>query len=388
MDLLTNFWQLFVLSAPWLMLGLFLAGLINVYLPANFLQRHLGKEGFWTTVKAAFIGAPMPLCSCGVIPAAVGLRRAGASKSATTSFLVSTPETGVDSVSVSYVLLGPFMAIIRPIAAITSAITAGVLVGKESKPEATPTQPSSSGCCAEKTPQPRTSCCTNKQQAPVSQVPTQVQQADKTAPASCCSSRSKATKEPSFMAKFKQAVHFSTTKLLNDTAMWLMIGLFFAALVQTYVPASYLSQWGSGLLAMTVMVLISIPMYICATASTPVAAGLLIAGVSPGAVLVFMLAGPATNIATLGVVGKELGKRAIIAYLSGVIGVALAFGYLTDWLVARFDFAVSPLVGHQHELMAPWLSQSLAVILLLLLLRLVWLKLRAWQAPAQHHDNA
>ncbi|MCG7544559.1 SO_0444 family Cu/Zn efflux transporter [Pseudoalteromonas sp. MM17-2] len=388
MDLLTNFWQLFVLSAPWLMLGLFLAGLINVYLPANFLQRHLGKEGFWTTVKAAFIGAPMPLCSCGVIPAAVGLRRAGASKSATTSFLVSTPETGVDSVSVSYVLLGPFMAIIRPIAAITSAITAGVLVGKEPKPEATPTQPSSLSCCAEKTPQPRTSCCTNKQQAPVSQVPTQVQQADNTAPASCCSSRSKATKEPSFMAKFKQAVHFSTTKLLNDTAMWLMIGLFFAALVQTYVPASYLSQWGSGLLAMTVMVLISIPMYICATASTPVAAGLLIAGVSPGAVLVFMLAGPATNIATLGVVGKELGKRAIVAYLSAVIGVALAFGYLTNWLVARFDFAVSPLVGHQHELMAPWLSQSLAVILLLLLLRLVWLKLRAWQAPAQHHDNA
>ncbi|QFU04023.1 putative permease [Pseudoalteromonas sp. THAF3] len=388
MDLLTNFWQLFVLSAPWLMLGLLLAGLINVYLPANFLQRHLGKEGFWTTVKAAFIGAPMPLCSCGVIPAAVGLRRAGASKSATTSFLVSTPETGVDSVSVSYVLLGPFMAIIRPIAAITSAITAGVLVGKESKPEATPIQTSSPSCCAERTPQPSTSCCTNKQQAPASQAPTQAQQADNTAPASCCSSRSKATKEPRFMAKFKQAVHFSTTKLLNDTAMWLMIGLFFAALVQTYVPASYLSQWGSGLLAMTVMVLISIPMYICATASTPVAAGLLIAGVSPGAVLVFMLAGPATNIATLGVVGKELGKRAIVAYLSAVIGVALAFGYLTDWLVARFDFAVSPLVGHQHELMAPWLSQSLAVILLLLLLRLVWLKLRAWQAPAQHHDNA
>lgn len=388
MDLLTNFWQLFVLSAPWLMLGLFLAGLINVYLPANFLQRHLGKEGFWTTVKAAFIGAPMPLCSCGVIPAAVGLRRAGASKSATTSFLVSTPETGVDSVSVSYVLLGPFMAIIRPIAAITSAITAGVLVGKEPKPEATPTQTSSPSCCAEKTPQPSTSCCTNKQQAPASQAPTQAQQADNTTLASCCSSRSKATKEPSFMAKFKQAVHFSTTKLLNDTAMWLMIGLFFAALVQTYVPASYLSQWGSGLLAMTVMVLISIPMYICATASTSVAAGLLIAGVSPGAVLVFMLAGPATNIATLGVVGKELGKRAIVAYLSAVIGVALAFGYLTDWLVARFDFAVSPLVGHQHELMAPWLSQSLAVILLLLLLRLVWLKLRAWQAPAQHHDNA
>ena len=131
MTLFNNFNALFVISAPWLLLGLFIAALINVYLPENFLNRHLGKEGMLTTVKAALIGAPMPLCSCGVIPAALGLRRAGASKSATTAFLVSTPETGVDSISVSYVLLGPFMASIRPIAAVSSAITAGVLVGKE-----------------------------------------------------------------------------------------------------------------------------------------------------------------------------------------------------------------------------------------------------------------
>jgi len=124
MILLNNFVQLFVISAPWLLLGLFIAGIINTYLPKGFLQKHLGKEGLATTIKAAFIGAPMPLCSCGVIPAALGLRRAGASKSATTAFLVSTPETGVDSISVSYVLLGPFMAIIRPIAAICSAIVA------------------------------------------------------------------------------------------------------------------------------------------------------------------------------------------------------------------------------------------------------------------------
>jgi hypothetical protein len=129
--LIDNFWQLFVISAPWLLLGLFIAGLIKVYLPKNFLIKHLGKEGFVSTVKAALIGAPMPLCSCGVIPAALGLRRAGASKSATTAFLVSTPETGVDSISVSYVLLGPFMAVIRPIAAITSAIVAGLLVGRD-----------------------------------------------------------------------------------------------------------------------------------------------------------------------------------------------------------------------------------------------------------------
>ncbi len=411
MDLIINFWQLFVLSAPWLMLGLALAGLLNVYLPANFLHRHLGKEGFWTTVKAALIGAPMPLCSCGVIPAAVGLRRAGASKSATTSFLVSTPETGVDSVSVSYVLLGPFMAVIRPIAAICSAITAGLLVGKESeqeqkgsvaqttqeKPSSCASQSRAETCCSsrseEQEPVP-TSCC-----ASASNADTATQQPDQATnisesnsscctpkvdakQSSCCSTKANSLPTESALAKLKRALHFSATKLLSDTAVWLMIGLFFAALVQTYVPASYLSQWGSGLLAMTVMVLISIPMYICATASTPIAAGLLLAGVSPGSVLVFMLAGPATNIATLGVVGKELGRRAIVAYLSAVIGVALLFGFLTDFLVSEYSIEVIPLAGHHHEVLPHWLSQSSAVILALLLLRLVWLKFQPNMVPS------
>lgn len=281
MDLLNNFWQLFLLSAPWLMLGLLIAGLLNVYLPANFLNKHLGKEGFLTTVKAALIGAPMPLCSCGVIPAAIGLRRAGASKGATTAFLVSTPETGVDSVSVSYVLLGPFMSIIRPIAAICSAIVAGVLVGRDT--DRLQTKPAADA-------QTKTSCCASKTAEPKVQT-------------SCCDKPNKALQ--SQWQKVQQAISFSCNKLLSDTMVWLMIGLFFAALVQTYVPESFLTQWGSGIVAMLVVILISIPMYICATASTPIAAGLLLSGVSPGAVLVFMLAGPATNIATLGVVANE-----------------------------------------------------------------------------------
>ncbi|WP_394192653.1 SO_0444 family Cu/Zn efflux transporter [Pseudoalteromonas atlantica] len=366
MDLINNFWQLFLLSAPWLMLGLFIAGVLNVYLPANFLNKHLGKEGFWTTVKAALIGAPMPLCSCGVIPAAIGLRRAGASKSATTAFLVSTPETGVDSVSVSYVLLGPFMAIIRPIAAITSAIVAGVLVGRETKinsntvDNVTAEPNSQASCCASKDkPKPETtSCCSSTSQP--SAKPKQ---------SSCCAS--KQVTAPTQWQKIQQAIKFSCNKLLSDTMTWLMIGLFFAALVQTFVPESFLSQWGSGLLAMTVVILISIPMYICATASTPIAAGLLLSGVAPGAVLVFMLAGPATNVATLGVVASELGKRAVAAYLIGVMGVAIAFGFLTDYLVAQYGFVVSPMLGHEHEILPYWFSLVCGLILMVLMLRLV-----------------
>ena len=442
MDLLNNFWQLFLLSAPWLMLGLLIAGLLNVYLPANFLNRHLGKEGLWTTIKAAFIGAPMPLCSCGVIPAAIGLRRAGASKSATTAFLVSTPETGVDSVSVSYVLLGPFMAIIRPIAAVCSAIAAGVLVGKDHeihsqhKHQAATADDNSAGCCSSNTAaevKKESSCCSSNTAAEVKKEPScccSNTSAEVKKEPSCCSSNTSAEvkkepsccsrntsaeikKEPSCcssnasaevkkepsgfstedsasikadrccksekpslsiesrVAKFKRAIRFSCNKLLEDTMVWLVIGLFFAALVQTYVPESYLSQWGSGIFAMLVVILISIPMYICATASTPIAAGLLLSGVSPGAVLVFMLAGPATNIATLGVVGKELGKRAVFAYLTGVIGMALLFGFLTDYLVDEFGFVVAPMMGTEHEVLPHWLSLASGIILAILMLRLV-----------------
>lgn len=391
-ELVFNFWQLFLVSAPWLLLGLILAGLLNVFIPKDLLQRHLGQEGFWTTVKAALIGAPMPLCSCGVIPAAVGLRRAGGSKSATTAFLVSTPETGVDSISVSYVLLGPFMAIIRPIAAVCSAITAGVLVGKEK--QLTPssaavasavsccaggaaTQPPSS-CCdtstassgVETTSSATASCCTAQSQESVSCSSS----GNTSSESSCCGSKNP-TESNGLAAKLTAAVKFSCNKLLSDTAVWLLIGLFFAALVQTFVPESFLSQWGSGILAMTVMILISIPMYICATASTPIAAGLLLAGVSPGAVLVFMLAGPATNIATIGVVGKELGQRAVLAYLTGVIAVAVVFGFITDFLVERFGFVVTPMIGEEHQLLPDWLTLAMGLLLAALLLRLAILNL-------------
>ncbi|BBN82464.1 permease [Pseudoalteromonas sp. A25] len=398
MELVINFWQLFLLSAPWLILGLLLAGLLNVFIAKDFLQRHLGQEGLWTTIKAALIGAPMPLCSCGVIPAAIGLRRAGGSKSATTAFLVSTPETGVDSISVSYVLLGPFMAVIRPIAAVSSAIVAGVLVGKEKKPkpvneqtaEATSTasvlHTTSHHSCDATKPQSnivQPSCCTPKEAALVHAsccddksivneknsdccAPEQKQDSSD----SCCASDT-TSQAQTLMDKLVQAVKFSSNKLLSDTMVWLMIGLFFAALVQTYVPESFLSQWGSGVLAMLVVILISIPMYICATASTPIAAGLIMAGVSPGAVLVFMLAGPATNIATLGVVAKELGKRAVVAYLGAVIGVAILFGFLTDFLVSEYGFTVEPMHQIQHEVLPHWLTLLSAWVLLVLMARLI-----------------
>lgn len=382
--IVVNFIELFVISAPWLLLGLVLAGMIKVFVPADFMSKHLGKEGIWTTVKAAVFGAPLPLCSCGVIPAALGLRRSGASKSATTAFLVSTPETGIDSVSVSYVLLGPFMAVIRPIAAVSSGVVAGLLVGKDDVNAEPATKDKASNeptsCCVSKKEviEEKSSCCSAKEPPKVEKTTSCCAPKDepKEEASSCCASdhdhshhehhASPATS--SLISKLGKGIHYAANDLLKDTAGWLLIGLFFAALIQTFVSPDFLAQYGQGIFAMVIMIMISIPMYICATSSTPIAAGLLLSGVSPGAVLVFMLAGPATNIATLGVVKNELGNRAVIAYLIGVMGTAIAFGLLTDWLVDSYGFVAQPQIHQHHEMMPIAISYGLAAILAVLIL--------------------
>jgi len=318
-------------------LGLFVAGMMRAFLPSDLLAKHLGEPGLMSTVKAALIGAPLPLCSCGVIPAAVGLRRAGASKAATTSFLIATPETGVDSISVSYAMLGPFMAIVRPVAAIVSAITAGLLVGSD-----------------EKKPEPVKKACCCKPKEPVKEV-------------SCCSKIEKPVGK-SISSKLKDGIRFTCIDLVKDITLWLIVGLVFAAIVKTYVPNEFLAQWGDGFLAFVVMALIGVPMYICATASTPIAAGLLFSGVSPGAVLVFMLVGPATNLATMGLVKVELGTRALFAYLTGVVGVGFAFGYLTNYIAKRGHIDVAAQVEHVHAMGASPLHYALSVVLAVLML--------------------
>ena len=327
MNFLSNFLQLFMESAPWLLLGFFIAGIIQSLIPKDFLTKHLGGTGKWTTIKAAFIGAPLPLCSCGVVPAALGLRKAGASKNATVSFLVATPETGVDSISVTYALMGPVLAIVRPIAAITSGIVAGLLVGN------IPDSPDNKAS-------PVKSCCKSK--APIAE-----------------------TSLP-LLTKLKNGLVFSYIDMLKDIAFWLLLGLIFAAAIKTWVPASFLLQWGDGFLAFVVMTLVGIPMYICATASTPIAAGLLFSGMSPGAVLVFMLAGPATNIGTMGIIYKELGRKSLMAYLSGVILVSYAFGFALNALLANSELTI---LHHQpHDMATSPLHMIAAAVLAVLLL--------------------
>lgn len=354
LSFIDNFWQLFVLSAPWLLVGLVVAAVMKAWIPLDWLQKQLGGEGIKSVIKGALLGAPLPLCSCGVIPAAMQLRRGGAGKGATVAFLSATPETGVDSISVSYVLLGPVMAIVRPIAAIISAITAGLLVGG-ARAEAAPV----AGSDAAK------SCCAAKA-TPVVSEPVK---------AACCGSKKTAPVKLSLWQQAADGLRYSSGKLLSDFYLWLLLGLFFAALVQTLVPLDYLTQYGSSIWTMLLMVLISVPMYVCATASTPIAAAMMLVGISPGAALVFMQAGPATNIATISVVYKELGKRALAAYLFGVIVMSVLFGWLLDRGLAYFDISVQGAMQHQHTVLPGWLELAAALLLAGLILRIVWQQL-------------
>lgn len=323
MELFSNFLLLFTESAPFLLLGMFIAGMINQWVPRTWVEKTLGGKS--SIANAALIGAPLPLCSCSVIPVAMGIRRSGASKASTASFLVATPETGVDSIGITYALMGPIMAVARPIAAIVSAIVTGLFVlwfgTKEISSEAEPQAKPTSSCCH------------------------------------------KASVAPSTISeKIQASFIFGFGQLLRDFMLWFLIGIFFAALVTTLVPAGFLNQYGQGVLAMLVIVLISIPMYVCATASTPIAVGLLLSGITPGAALVFMLTGPATNIATLMVIKNELGKRELGLYLLAIISSALVSGLILDVLFEHFNWQLQLSHG-DHSDMVGVFYQICAVVL-------------------------
>ncbi|MEJ1435703.1 MAG: SO_0444 family Cu/Zn efflux transporter [Candidatus Sedimenticola sp. (ex Thyasira tokunagai)] len=302
-------------SAPWLLFGLLAAGLIRAWLPMDLVGRSLGGSGFGPVVRAALIGAPLPLCSCSTLPAAFSLRRSGASRASTTSFLIATPETGVDSVALSWVLLGPFLAVIRPLAAIVSAITAGLMVGF------TETDESPNG---------------TTETIPVSSC-------NSAGECGCAKTDEGESKPSGWVERTFEGIGYAFTDLLDDLSLWLLVGILVAGLVVTLAPPDLLTEWGSGLAAMLLIMLISVPMYVCATASTPLALAMLYAGVSPGTVLVFLLAGPATNFAGLVLVKRELGKSALFAYLAGICGASLLLGLLLDGAVTLFAF--DPLMG-------------------------------------------
>ena len=332
-----------LMMAPYLLLGFAIAGLLSLFFTPAWVARHLGRRGWWQVVKASLIGVPLPLCSCGVLPLAFSLRKSGAGKGATVSFLASTPQTGVDSIFLTYSLLGPVIALLRIIAAFVSGIVAGWLTDWVCRNEEEPDRrEGASSCCCEKG-----SCA--GEEAP------------------------KASKERSVWSRgaWISAVRQGFIVLPRDMARPLLLGVLVAGLVSALVPEGLLATYiPPGPMGYLLALLIGIPMYVCSASSVPIAALLIQAGVSPGAAMVFMIAGPATNSAAVITLWREIGHRGTLAYLAAISVVALLFGFILDGFLT-VAIKSAPVLHHHVASEAahvPLLQWGSAIILLILLI--------------------
>ncbi len=307
---------LFLEISPYLLVGFFFAGVIHTVLGESYIRKHFAKSGIASTIKATILGIPLPICSCGVIPLAESLRKDGASKSSVMSFLVSTPSSGVDSIFATYALLGPVFAVFRPIASLFSGIIVGVATHFGENGEETPVIPDS----------------------------------DK-----------KGKRE------FKDIFSYGFKVLPSEIAQWLFIGVAAGGLISALIPHDFASAYlTTPFLHYFVILLISVPLYVCATGSIPIAASLLMKGILPGAVLAFLIAGPATNTVTLSFVYKKLGLKVAVIYLISIVLTSIGLGIIFDMLIS--ELKMSPVSSHVHGEDDTGMITLLSGVLLLLLL--------------------
>ena len=312
--------------SPFLLLGFLLAGLMHAFIPNRLYTHYMSGNSLKSVIYAALFGVPLPLCSCGVIPTAMSMRKEGASKGATVSFLIATPQTGVDSIFATYSLLGLPFAIIRPIVAFCTAIIGGHAVNLFNKEAAT---------AVEHTTQ-----------------------------------RDYSEKHHTFLERLIEALRYGFVEMMGDIGKWLVIGLIIAGLITTFVPQSFFSVFaGNYFMSILLVLCISIPMYVCATGSIPIAVALMMKGLTPGAALVLLMAGPAANAASILVINKVLGRKTLLVYLIaialGAIGFGLGIDYLlpAEWFTPTLVKAAACCDNHVE-----WFNIGCTILLALLLL--------------------
>ena len=319
--------QLTMEMAPYLLLGFLFAGMLYAWFPNQKMMKYLGKNNTASVFRASLLGVPLPLCSCGVIPTGVSFYRNGASKGSSVAFLISTPQTGVDSIMVTWSLLGWPLAILRPVIALITGMLGGILTNfsENRKNKLNPQEPST----------------------PFTEEKTKT----------------------GIVAMLKYAF----IDFLQDIVKWLTIGLLIAALMATVIPDNFFLKYLSNdYLSMFIILLASVPLYVCATGSVPIAAVLMMKGLSPGAALVFLMAGPATNAATISVIGNTMGRRTMFIYLFSIISGALFFGILINEFLPRDLFlnAMNHIHSgdHVHEILPRWLHAGSAILLTALMI--------------------
>jgi len=325
-----------------LLFGYLSAGIISQFLSKEFVARHLGGNGFYQIFKSSILGVPLPLCSCGVLPVAESFKKIGVGRGALTSFIISTPQIGVDSIAVTYGMMGPFFAIFRPFAAFISGIVGGVAVEKFSKDPVSKSEES-----------PKCSCCSHDS----------IYEKE----------HEKKMAEENFFAKITKVIKYGFGTMMEDTAKSLVVGLLVGALLNILIPESIFEEIGGvgQIIEMLAMIAFGIPLYVCASASVPVAAVLIAKGISPGAAFVFLMTGPASNTVSLAFVTRLIGARGFFCYISSLIVCALAFGFLMNLFPVEIS---SSGLAHCAETEQISLFQNVGGVLLSLLIGIAIIK--------------
>lgn len=343
--------------SPYLLLGFLLAGIMHAFIPDGWYSKYLSGDTFRSVLNAAIFGVPLPLCSCGVIPTAMSLRREGASKGAVVSFLIATPQTGVDSIFATYSLMGLPFAVVRPIAALFTAMIGGTFVNW------------------------------NASQSPKGEGSRSISQEKKdtlTDNLHCVSPPSLGVGE-----RCLKALKFGFVEMMEDIGKWLVVGLIVAGLITVLVPDSFFEMFKDNtFLSMLLVLCVSVPMYICATGSIPIAVALMMKGLTPGAALVMLMAGPACNVASILVVNRVLGRKTLLLYLIAIIGGSILFGIGIDYLLPRTWFTDHLSNTHAccHDV-AGWFEWLCTGILTLLFLNVVRMKLMHQQTCSCGHEH-
>ena len=337
--------------SPYLLLGFLLAGIMHAFIPDGWFTKYLSGNTMRSVVNAAIFGIPLPLCSCGVIPTAMSLRREGASKGAVVSFLIATPQTGVESIFATYSLMGLPFAVVRPLAALFTAVMGGAFVTMGEKGEPTGSlHREAYGDASRDGSEPH---------------------------------------RQTFWNRCAEALKFGFVEMMEDIGKWLVVGLIVAGLITALVPDEFFAVFKDNTaLSMLLVLCVSVPMYICATGSIPIAVALMMKGLTPGAALVMLMAGPACNVASILVINKVLGKKTLVLYLIAIICGSILFGVVIDQLLPREWFTAHLMDTHAccHDA-AGWFEWICTGVLILLLLNVARMKLQHQSACSCGHEH-
>lgn len=367
---LSSLWAIVLDMAPYLLLGFFIAGLLYAFVPQTLIAKHMARPGFRSVLNATLLGIPLPLCSCGVIPTTVGLRRAGVSRGACTSFLISTPQTGVDSILATYSVLGLPFAIVRPIAALVTGIFGGLATDRlfSKEENAAP-----NAVVDDAVVEVKCECGCHDDHCDCDDDDCHCHDHDDC----CCGDDCHCHEGFNFVGKMKKALGYAFGELLEDVGKWLAVGLLIAAVITVAVPDNFFDALKDyPFVNMLIVLAIAIPMYVCATGSIPIALSLMMKGLTPGAALVLLMAGPAINSASMLVINKAFGKKQMTIYITSIVIGAILFGLGIDYLLPHEWFAVAgthtmDACCHKEE-EASWFAIGCSILFLLLLARALW----------------